>query len=269
MTITNSPSAPGAESTLAERYAAVRRRIHDAALRSGRSGDDVLLVAVTKYASIDQVRKLVDLGGVDLGENKVQALLQRSAQIDEFLERRRELPGARIPGEGPTSVRWHMIGGVQRNKVKKLLPAVRLIHTVDSLRLAEEIQTQAMKFDEPVEALVQLNLTNETQKRGVAPAAARHLVEQIDTMVNIRPRGLMCMGVHDEDPFASREIFQLCKEIFDDIRRVGVGGDRFNILSMGMSNDFELAIECGSNLVRVGSAIFGPREHDADDGDDE
>jgi pyridoxal phosphate enzyme (YggS family) len=241
-----------------KRLTAVRAQIDAAAARSGRRGEDIILVAVTKYASMDQVRQLIDLGHVDLGENQMQQLVQRAAQVEEFLQRRRELPSGRSP-QLPEQVRWHMIGHVQRNKVRKLLPIVRLTHSVDSLRLAEEIQNVGARLDDQIEVLVQVNTSGEKSKFGVAPAAARHLVEQIDTMLNIRPRGIMCMAPFAEDPNDARPAFELGRDLFNEIRAGGVGGERFNILSMGMSNDFEVAIECGANVVRVGSAIFGPR----------
>lgn len=243
------------EQSLKDRYAAVKQRIAAAAARSGQSPDRIILVAVTKYASIDQVRQLVELGHTDLGENHVQNLVQRVAQIDEFIARHRQLRGRE--STVPERVRWHMIGHLQRNKVRKVLNLARLIHSVDSLRLAEEIQAAAIRQDEPVEVLVQVNVAGEKSKYGIAPAAARHLIDQMDTMLNIRVRGLMCMAPLVEDPETVRPVFTRCKELFDDLRRIGCGGDRFDILSMGMSNDFEVAIECGANLVRVGSAIFG------------
>lgn len=250
---------------LKDRLADVRQRMAEAAQRGGRSDKDIILVAVTKYAAIDQIRELITLGHVDFGENRVQHLVQRAAQVEEFLDRHRELARGR-DSSVPEKVRWHMIGHLQRNKVRKVLPLVRLIHSVDSLRLVEEIQQLAAKRDEPVEILVQVNVSNERQKGGVAPAAVRHLIDQIDTMMNIRVRGLMCMAPLVEDPTEARPYFELCRELFDDVRRSGAAGDRFDILSMGMSNDFEVAIECGANVVRIGSAIFGEREED--DGDE-
>lgn len=242
--------------TLEQRLNDVRERIAAAAKRSGRRAEDIILVAVTKNASIDEIRELIELGQVDFGENRVQQLVQRAAQIDEFVQRHRQLRVERGQEIG-TAVRWHMIGHLQRNKVRKVLPVARLVHSVDSLRLAEEIQGMAAKFEEPIEVLVEVNVSGEKSKNGVAPAAARHLVEQIDTMLNLRPRGLMCMAPFVEDERITRETFGLCHELYTDIRRAGVGGERFDILSMGMSNDFEMAIECGANIVRVGSAIFG------------
>lgn len=243
--------------TLKERYDDVRSRMDAASKRSKLRGGEVILVAVTKYASIDQIRELISLGHVDFGENRVQNLIQRHAQVEEYLQRRNELGRGRT-GDLPKQIRWHMIGTLQRNKVRKVIPLVRLIHSVDSLRLAEEIQVAATRRDEPIEMLIQVNTSGERSKHGVAPAAVRHLIDQIDTMMNMRVRGLMCMAPESEDPTESRPYFQLARELFEDIRRIGVGGDRFDILSMGMSNDFEVAIECGANVVRVGTAIFGP-----------
>lgn len=241
-----------------ERYDDVKRRIGEAAKRSGRSGSDVILVAVTKTASIDQIRELVSLGAADLGENRVQQLQQRAALVDEFLARRRDSSaGAGVGSQGPKQVRWHMIGSLQRNKIKKAIELVRLIHSVDNLRLAEDLQVAADKRERPVDVLVEVNISGEKSKHGIAPAAAKHLVEMIDTMLSLKPRGLMCMAPLTQDMGLVRSVFDRCRELFEDIRRAGAGGDRFDILSMGMSGDYETAIECGSNMVRIGSAIFG------------
>ena len=145
--------------------------------------------------------------------------------------------------------------------MKKLIGLVRLVHSVDSLRLVEEIQSIAFKRDEPVEVLVQVNCSGEKSKFGCAVAAASHLCEQIDTMIHLRVRGLMTMAPYSENPEDARTTFERCRELFDENRQRGVGGDSFNILSMGMSSDFEIAIECGANMVRVGTALFG--DHDA------
>lgn len=241
---------------LKKRYEAVRARVVAAAARSGRGPDDILLTVVTKFAAIDQIRELIELGHVDFGESRVQNLVQRAAQIEEFLERHRQLRSAKAVNI-PDQVRWHMIGHIQRNKVRKVVNVARLIHSVDSLRLAEEIQLVAARRDDPVEVLLQVNTSGERNKSGVAPAAAAHLLEQIDTMLSIRPRGLMCMAPLVDDPELVRPVFERCCELFEEISKSGIGGDRFDILSMGMSNDFEVAIECGANVVRVGTAIFG------------
>ncbi len=244
------------EKTLKQRYKAVKDRVAAAARRCGRSPDGIIFTVVTKYAAIDQIRELIELGHVDFGESRVQNLVQRAAQIEEFLARHRQLTSGRKVNI-PDQVRWHMIGGLQRNKVRKVINLARLIHSVDSLRLAEEIQQAAAKREEPVEILLQVNTTGDKTKSGVAPAAAMHLLEQIDTMMSLCPRGLMCMAPLEEDPQQTSPVFERCRELFDEIKKSGCAGERFDILSMGMSNDFEVAIENGSNLVRIGTAVFG------------
>ncbi|MDG2292252.1 MAG: YggS family pyridoxal phosphate-dependent enzyme [Phycisphaerales bacterium] len=240
------------------RYEEVRSRIGEAAARSGGDPDRVVLVAVTKYASIAQVRELIEAGHVDYGESRMQHFIQFAAQVEDFLERHRELGG----GEVPEAVRWHFIGHLQRNKVRKIIPLTRLIHSVDSLRLAEEIQNSPGQFTAPTEILVQVNTSGEKGKYGIAPAATAHVIDQIDTMLNVRVRGLMCMAPRVEDPVTLRPVFERTRELFEDIRKTGVVGSHFDILSMGMSSDYEVAVECGANVVRVGSAIFGERAED-------
>ncbi|MBK7404589.1 MAG: YggS family pyridoxal phosphate-dependent enzyme [Phycisphaerales bacterium] len=258
---------------LAERYHGVCERVAAAARRSGREPEDVILVAVTKNAEPEQIRALLELGHRDFGENRVQQLVQHASMVEEFLQRLRTHPkgqqdravreaaarGVLIGAGGlvPDSVRWHMIGHLQRNKARKVAEFCRLVHTVDSLRLAEEIQQLALRSEQPVEVLVQVNCSFEPQKSGCPIAAARPLAEQIDTMINVRVRGLMTMAADSENPEDARPAFGRCRELFDEIRRSGIGDRRFNILSMGMSGDFEVAIEEGANIVRVGSAIFG------------
>lgn len=246
--------------TLRQRYTSVRERIAKAAVRAGRPAEAITLVVVSKSGSVDQIRELMQLGQVDFAENRVQQLLQRVALVDEWRRRRQELAGETLP------VRWHMIGTLQRNKVRKALEVSRLVHSVDSLRLAEEIQAAAQRRETPIEVLVEVNVAGERNKSGVAPAAARHLVAQIDTMVNVKARGLMCMGPLEGGIEAARTTFLRCRELFEDMRQVGVGGERFDILSMGMSADFEVAVECGSNLVRVGGAVIGPPQVTEEEG---
>lgn len=252
------------EPTLAERYASVRERIARAAARIGRSPSDVLLVAVTKFADPTDIRELIALGHRDFGENRVQNMLQRVAMVDEFLSRSRTLSSVdglaakNLPSA--SDIRWHMIGTLQRNKVKKIVECSRLIHSVDNLRLAEEVHAVAVRRERPVEVLMQVNCSGEPQKGGVAPAAAIALAEQMESMINVRLRGLMTMAAYSDNPEDSRLTFRRLRDLFDEMHKCGFADGRFNILSMGMSNDFEVAIEEGSNLVRVGSAIFGERE---------
>jgi pyridoxal phosphate enzyme (YggS family) len=213
------------------------------------------------------------MGHRDLGENKVQQLVQRASQLEEHLSRQRVLPHARA-GEAVPEVRWHMIGHLQRNKARKAIEFCRLIHSVDSLRLAEEIQAIALKRDHPVDVLIQVNCSGELSKFGCPGPAAVHLAEQIDTMISVRLRGLMTMAPLIDDPRRAREealrTFARGRECFEDIRKTGVGEGRFNILSMGMSGDFEEAITEGANMVRVGTAIFGePRTPPAEEPDED
>jgi len=245
---------------LSDAYRAVMDRVAAAADRSGRPASAVNVVAVTKYAAPDQIRQLVELGHADLGESRVQQIQQRVPQLSEYLDRRERMADvsenkdrAAVPGK----VRWHMIGQFQRNKAKLVVPLVDLVHSVDSLRLAEELQTIAGKRQEQVDLLIQVNVAGESGKGGVALPAAIHLAETIDSMLDLRLRGVMCMAPYAEDPEESRPVFKRCAELFGEIRKEGIGGETFNVLSMGMSGDFEVAIEEGANVVRVGSALFG------------
>lgn len=239
--------------SIKDRYETVLQRIAQAAQRVGKDPSRIHLVAVTKYASVDEVRQLVDLGHVDFGENRLQHFTQLVAQMEEYVVRRKELgePDLKHP------VRWHFIGHLQRNKCRRVLPMTRLIHSLDSLRLAEEIQEIAQKRDQVVEILLQVNISGERQKLGIAPAACEYLLEQLTTMPNIKPRGMMCMTPLTEDPEESRAVFTRCYELYEEMQLSNCSEDEFNILSMGMSNDFEVAIECGANIVRVGTALFG------------
>lgn len=263
---------------LRARLAEVRGRIEQAAKATGRSGSSIMLVVVTKYAGIDQIRELFSLGVRDFGESQVQQLLQRTAAIEEHLARQRGLspiasPPARgtpaIPHSNQAGVRWHMLGHLQRNKAKKAVDLCRLVHSMDSLRLAEEIQAAGLKFDRVIDVLIQVNSSGEESKFGCAPAAAPRLAEEIMTMANVRIRGLMTMAPHSENPERARGTFARTRELFEEMLKSGIAGppSAFNILSMGMSGDYEVAISEGANLVRVGSAIVGdplPGPGDAD-----
>ena len=251
--------------TLADRLADVRQKIADAAAKSGRDASEVLLVAVTKYAAPEQVREILKLGVGDLGENKVQQLVQRAGQFGEFHGR------ALAGGDKAIApkLRWHQIGHLQRNKVKPLLPVVSMIHTIDSLRLAEELETQLEKSGKKLPVLLQVNSSEETQKGGVAVGAAIHLAEQIGTMACLQIAGVMTMAAHEADERTTRHTFARTREIFDEIRKAKIGGASMRYLSMGMTNDYAWAIEEGANVVRIGSALFGGKPDDAVDENDE
>ncbi|MCK4658144.1 MAG: YggS family pyridoxal phosphate-dependent enzyme [Phycisphaerae bacterium] len=237
---------------LAENFRKVQGRIEEACARAGRDPSEITLVAVTKAVGIDVVRHLVDSGVRDLGESRVQELTKRAAMVSEFLSRRRrEAESGNL--QHPN---WHMIGHLQRNKVKALLPWVRLIHSVDSLRLVEEIDAQARKLNRSVEVLMEINAGIEDQKYGIPVAAAAHLAEQMESLPGLRLTGLMAMAPLDVNADRIHGCFARIAELFEEMRREVVRRDDFCVLSMGMSNDFETAIECGSTMVRIGTALM-------------
>ncbi len=248
--------------SLAEKYDEINDRIAAACERAGRDRKSVALVAVTKYAAPEQVRELVRLGHQDFAENYVQPLVQRASQLNEFHQRRVQAGDALVAGR----LRWHMIGHLQRNKVKQTLPHVAMVQSVDSLRLAEEIDTVAEKLGiEKVPVLLQVNASEEKQKYGVAVGAAVHLGEQIDTMPHVQLMGLMTLAAYGADEATLRQVFTRTREVFDEMKWHKIGGEKLRHLSMGMSDDFEIAIEEGATLVRIGSALFVGELNDADD----
>lgn len=246
------------KSPLAEKLEQVRERIAAAAAKAKRDPSEITLVAVTKSAAPEQIREVLQLGVADIGESRVQQLAQRAAQLNEFVSRRA------VHGEGnfPDKIRWHLIGHLQRNKVKQVLPIVSLIHSIDSLRLAEEIDTQAAKLNKKIPVMLQVNASEESTKFGVAVGAAVHLAEQMDSMPNIQLAGLMTMGPLDAPEAKVRQAFARTREIFDEMRWHKIGGTTLRHLSMGMSHDFELAIAEGSTMVRIGTELFGGKSQD-------
>jgi len=241
-------------SPLAERLYELRQRIEAACARASRPASSVTLVAVTKNAAPEQVREIIQLGVGDLGESRVHVLTQRAAQVREFFQRQQSR-GEDLPL--PQRLRLHLIGHLQRNKVKAVLPAVDLIHSVDSLRLAEELDEQAAKLGRKVPILMQINASEEPTKFGVAVGAAIHLAEQIDSMPNLQLIGLMTMAPLTDNPDVPRRVFARTREIFEEMRWHKIGGAALRHLSMGMSNDFEAAILEGATMIRVGSFLFG------------
>jgi PLP dependent protein len=252
------------QTDLAGNLAHVKDRIAAAASKAKRDPAEITLIAVTKYAAPEQVREILQLGVGDLGENKVQNLTQRAAQINEFHQRQLQ----RGDGSIPAKLRWHMIGHLQRNKVKQVLPLVACIHSIDSLRLAEEIDIVAAKANRRVPVLLQVNSSEEPQKSGVAVGAAVHLAEQLDSMPNLQFVGLMTMAALDADEKTIRHTFTRTREIFEEMKWHKIGGNSLKHLSMGMSNDFEQAILEGATMVRIGSALFGGKPEGVEDDDD-
>jgi len=220
--------------------------------RSGRVPSSVRLTAVTKGASFEAVRTLIELGETDLGESRASELIKRDAMVKEWIARRSLDPSF----GAPAAPRWHMIGHLQRNKAKTVLPYAAMIHSVDSLRLAEEINEQSARFGRVTPILLEVNASGETSKQGVAVPATTHLSEQLSSLKNIELRGLMTMAPLTDEKNVIRLVFQRVRELFEEIVGGRMAGPSFRELSMGMSNDFEIGIESGATLVRIGTALF-------------
>lgn len=213
-----------------------------AAERSGRSGDDVLLVAVTKLHSTDEINEAIHCGITDIGENKVQEIMDKYDRVEP--------------------VRWHLIGHLQTNKVKYIIDKVSMIHSVDSLKLAQEINKRAQQHGLVMDILIQVNSAMEESKFGITTEETGELIGQIlETCPNVRLRGLMCIAPFEDNPDDARVYFAEVKKLYDKYGQIDHPMLDFKYLSMGMSNDFEVAIEEGSNLIRVGTSIFGARDY--------
>lgn len=223
---------------LTERIRHIEERIQHACVRSGRSREEVALVAVTKTQDAGRINEALAAGLSDIGENRVQ----------EYLSKRDAL----LPH------RFHMIGHLQRNKVRQIIEHVDLIHSVDSMTLAEEIERLAATSDREVDVLLEVNSSGEESKYGVAPTEVAALAEALLRLSHVRLRGLMTVAAYVEDAETLRPAFRRMRELRDQLagRHPDAG---IRELSMGMTNDFEIAIEEGATLIRLGSAIFGPR----------
>ena len=217
----------------------VRAAIERACLRSGRAPGDVLLIAVSKTVHHDRIRLAVEAGVPALGENRVQEAKEKVAAI-----------GHPVP--------WHLIGHLQTNKVRDALSCFELIHSVDRLPLAEALSARATREGRRVEALVQVNVAEEPQKGGLPPADLRRALETMAVLPGLALRGLMTIPPLPGDPEESRSHYRAMRKLLDEAQGWGLGPG-FRELSMGMSGDFEVAIEEGATMVRVGTAIFGAR----------
>jgi PLP dependent protein len=228
-------------SLIADNLAAVKERMAQAARKSGREPNAVQLVAVSKTVPAERI----EVGGIEgcvLGENKVQEARDK------------------IEALGTESYHWHFIGHLQRNKVKYIPGLFELIHSVDNSELAEEIHKHSLQYDVVTPVLIQVNISGETSKSGVKPNDLEELLDMIVSLNGISVRGLMTIPPFDPDPEKSRTHFAALRKLRDRMRSVNIENIAMDELSMGMSNDFEVAIEEGATWVRVGSAIFGARE---------
>ena len=213
-----------------------------AAEKSGRTADDVLLVAVTKLHTPAEINEAIDAGVTDIGENKVQEIMDKYDSVKP--------------------VRWHLIGHLQTNKVKYIIDKVAMIHSVDSLKLAKEINKRAAQHDLTMDILIQVNSAEEESKFGITTEETDQLISDIaEQCPNVRIRGLMCIAPFAENPDDIRQYFAEVKQIYDRYAATKTDRIDFKYLSMGMTHDFQVAIEEGSNLIRVGTAIFGYRDY--------
>ncbi len=235
---------------IATRIKYMKETIDAACVGAGREPGEVKLVIVTKSAGIEAVKEVIRLGFTELGENRVQQLKKVSAQVADFLQESNGDPAL------PKKVNWHLIGHLQRNKVRQALPLAALVHSVDTLRLAEEISTAGARLNLQPRVLLQINASNEPQKYGVPVGAATHLAEQIESLPNLQLAGLMTMAPLTHNKDIVRACFIRARELFVEMRGEKIVGPQFTELSMGMSSDYEVAVEEGATILRIGSAIF-------------
>ena len=226
--------------SIADNLARVMERIADAALRSGRTPDSVKLVGVSKTVDIDRIKEAVSAGLQILGENYVQ---EARDKIEQF----------------GSQASWHFVGRLQRNKAKYAVKLFDLIQTVDSLKLAKELNRRAQPLERVIPIIIQVNLAGEASKGGVHPPECISLIRQIAQLPNLQVQGLMTMPPFFNDPERARPFFRQLRELSEQLAEADVAGVEMKEVSMGMSGDYEAAIEEGATLVRVGTAIFGER----------
>lgn len=235
---------------IADRIQKIKENINLICQSIQRDPADIKLVVVTKSTDIQGIKEVIQLGVTELGENRVQQLKKVAAQVNEFLAGQTDKPVT------PKKINWHMIGHLQRNKVRQILGVASLIHSVDTLRLAEEINTNAAKLNLCPKILLQVNTSEEPQKYGVQVGAVTHLAEQIETLPNIKLTGLMTMAPLTRNKDVIRTCFVRARELFVELKGEKIVGQNFTELSMGMSSDYEIAVEEGATILRLGSAIF-------------
>ena len=227
---------------IVENIKEVQKKIREACEKSGRDESDITLIAVSKTKPDTAIEEALPSGVLDYGENKVQELCEKY----EIL---------------PKEIRWHMIGHLQRNKVKYLVGKVNLIHSVDSLRLAEQIEKEFAKADEIANVLIEVNMANEESKFGITAQETEELVRKIAKFPHIRIKGLMTIAPYTENPETNRMYFRNMKKISVDIKGKNIDNVSMGVLSMGMTGDYQVAIEEGATMVRVGTGIFGERNY--------
>ena len=229
---------------LQDNYDKVAGNILRACEKSGRNPDEVTLIAVSKTKPVSMLQEIYDHGCRDFGENKVQELLEKYEVM-------------------PKDIRWHLIGHLQRNKVKYVVDKAALIHSVDSLKLAEEISKEALKKNVEADILIEVNVAEEESKFGTRTEDAIELVLQIAKLPGIHIKGLMTIAPYVENPEENRQYFGQLKQLSVDINQKNIDNVNMSVLSMGMTGDYTVAIEEGATFIRVGTGIFGERKYPA------
>lgn len=227
---------------VAENYRDVEAKVCAACVRSGRAREEVTLIAVSKTKPVEMILEAMEAGASVFGENKVQELCDKYEAL-------------------PKDIRWHLIGHLQRNKVKYVIGKAELIHSVDSLRLAEEISKEALKKGVEADILIEVNVAEEESKFGVTVEDTERLVREIAVLPGIHILGLMTIAPYVENPEENRQVFRTLKKLAVDIGKKNIDNVSMNVLSMGMTGDYEVAIEEGATMVRVGTGIFGERNY--------
>lgn len=229
--------------TIKENIDDILKRTADAAIRSGRAPEDITVIAVSKTVDADRAKEAVEGGLINLGENRVQELVSKFEQLSNI------------------DIKWHLIGHLQKNKVKYIIDKATLIHSVESLELANEINKRAIQHNLTANVLIELNIGEEESKFGIDEESIYDFIKSMEQFENIKVLGLMTVAPFSEDPEDIRWVFKKMKEIFDKISGIKLKNTEMKYLSMGMTNDFEIAIEEGANIIRIGTAIFGARKY--------
>lgn len=230
-------------SYISENIDSIREKINAAAKRAGRNPEDILLLVVSKTVDVPRIKAAVDCGFTSLGENRVQEIMDKYEPMGE-------------------NVKWHLIGHLQTNKVKYIIDKVVLIHSVESIKLAEEIDKQAKKQSVVADILVEINMADEGSKFGINPNEAESFITEVSKFDNIRVRGLMTVAPNVENGEENRVYFRNMKQLLVDINAKKINNISMDVLSMGMTGDYETAVEEGATIVRVGTGIFGRRNYD-------
>ncbi|HPO04249.1 MAG TPA: YggS family pyridoxal phosphate-dependent enzyme [Bacillota bacterium] len=229
-------------SQIKDNISSIKKVIEAAIKRGGKCQEEVLLIAVTKTRTPEEINEAIAAGITDIGENKVQEITDKFDMVKP--------------------VRWHMIGHLQTNKVKYIIDKVSLIHSVDSLKLAREIDRRAAQHNKVMDILIQINAAEEESKFGLRKEESEQMIREIlANCPNVRIRGLMSMAPFADDPEAVRGFFTEVFDLYCEYKKIRHDGLDFRYLSMGMSNDYEVAIEEGANAVRIGTSIFGARNY--------